>query len=261
MSFKNLVVDIEGGTAVVTINRPDALNSLNAETMKEIAEAMERLGDDPDVGAIVVTGAGKAFVAGADIAELSKMGGMDARDASQLGQRTFSLIENLPKPVIAAVNGFALGGGLELAMACDIRIASTKAKLGQPEVKLGVTPGFAGTQRLPRLVGFGRAKELLLVGEPIDAETALSYGLLNKVVGPDELMDAAKEMAGQIASRGPAAVALVKACVNKGTSADIATGGSYESEAFGLCFAIGEAPEGMKAFFEKREPAWLRKKK
>jgi enoyl-CoA hydratase len=260
MAFKNLAVEKDDGIAVVTINRPDALNSLNVETMKEIADAMGRLGDDPDVGAVIVTGAGKAFVAGADIAELSKMGGMDARDASQLGQRTFSLIENLSKPVIAAINGFALGGGLELAMACDIRIASKKAKLGQPEVKLGVTPGFAGTQRLPRLVGFGRAKELLLVGEPIDAETALSYGLVNKVVEPDELLDAAREMAGQIAARGPAAVALVKACVNKGTGTDVDTGGSYESEAFGLCFAIGEALEGIKAFFEKRDPAWLKKK-
>ncbi len=260
MALKNLTVERDGLIAVVTINRPDALNALNVETMTEIRDTMRDLGADPDVRAVIVTGAGKAFVAGADIAELSKMGGMEARDASKLGQETFSLIENLPKPVIAALNGFALGGGLELAMACDIRIASSRVKLGQPEVKLGVTPGFAGTQRLPRLVGFGRAKELLLVGEPIDAATALSYGLVNRVVEPDELMDAAKEVAGQIAARGPSAIALVKACVNKGTSADIDTGGSYESEAFGLCFAIGEAPEGMNAFFEKRDPAWLKKK-
>jgi enoyl-CoA hydratase len=260
MPLKNIAVETKGNVAVVTMNRPDALNALNVETMRELAYAMAELGADSEVAAVILTGAGKAFVAGADIAELSKMGGMEARDASKLGQRTFSLIENLPKPVIAAVNGFALGGGLELAMACDIRIASTRAKLGQPEVKLGVTPGFAGTQRLPRLIGFGRAKELLLIGEPIDAKTALSYGLVNKVVEPDELMDAAREMAEQIASRGPAAVALVKACVNKGTGADIETGGSYESEAFGLCFGIGEAPEGMKAFFEKRDPSWLRKK-
>lgn len=261
MAWKNLTVEKDGVVAVVTMNRPDALNALNMETMIEIQGAMRELVHDSDVGAIIVTGAGKAFVAGADISELSKMGGMEARHASKLGQETFSLIENLPKPVIAAINGFALGGGLELAMACDLRIASTKAKLGQPEVKLGVTPGFAGTQRLPRLVGFGRAKELLLVGEPIDAATALSYGLVNRVVEPDELLGAAKEIAEQIASRGPSAVALVKACVNKGTGADLETGGSYESEAFGLCFGIGEAAEGMKAFFEKRDPAWLRKKK
>jgi len=261
MAWKNLTVEKDGNVAVVTMNRPDALNALNMETMHEIQGAMRELVQDSEIGAIIVTGAGKAFVAGADIAELSKMGGMEARRASKLGQETFSMIENLPKPVIAAVNGFALGGGLELAMACDIRIASTKAKLGQPEVKLGVTPGFAGTQRLPRLVGFGRAKELLLIGEPIDAETARSYGLVNRVVEPDDLLNVAKEIAGQIASRGPSAIALVKACVNKGTGADIETGGSYESEAFGLCFGIGEAREGMKAFFEKRDPAWLRKKK
>lgn len=260
MGFRNLTVERDGYTAIVTINRPDALNALNVETMKELGEAMGALGADSDVAAVILTGAGKAFVAGADIAELSTMGGMESREASQLGQKAFSLIENLPKPVIAAVNGFALGGGLELAMACDIRIASSKAKLGQPEVKLGVTPGFAGTQRLPRLIGFGRAKELLLIGEPIDAQTALAYGLVNKVVEPEDLMEAAKTMAGLIASRGPAAVALVKACVNKGYDAHIDTGGAYESEAFGLCFAVGEAPEGMKAFFEKRDPAWLRKK-
>jgi enoyl-CoA hydratase len=261
MAWKNLTVERDGLTAVVTMNRPDALNALNMETMHEIQGVMKELAADPDVAAIILTGAGKAFVAGADIAELSKMGGMEARQASKLGQETFSLIENLPKPVIAAVNGFALGGGLELAMACDIRVASTKAKLGQPEVKLGVTPGFAGTQRLPRLVGFGRAKELLLVGEPIDAATALSYGLVNRVVEAEELLAVAKEIADAIAARGPSAVALVKACVNKGTGADLETGGSYESEAFGLCFGIGEANEGMKAFFEKREPSWLRKKK
>ncbi len=261
MAWKNLTVEKDGNVAVVTMNRPDALNALNTETMHEIQGAMKELVHDSDVGAIIVTGAGKAFVAGADIAELSKMGGMEARHASRLGQETFSLIENLPKPVIAAINGFALGGGLELAMACDIRVASTKAKLGQPEVKLGMPPGFAGTQRLPRLVGFGRAKELLLVGEPINAETALAYGLVNRVAEPDDLLDVAKEIAGQIASRGPSAIALVKACVNKGTSADVETGGSYESEAFGLCFAIGEATEGIKAFSEKRDPAWLRKKK
>jgi enoyl-CoA hydratase len=261
MDFKNITIEKDGLTAVVTINRPDAMNALNGDTMKELIHAMKEIEDDEEVGAIVLTGAGKAFVAGADIAELSKMGGMEAREASKLGQTTFSIIENLSKPVIAAINGFALGGGLEIAMACDIRIASAKAKMGQPEVKLGVTPGFAGTQRLPRLVGFGRAKELLLVGEPIDAQTAERIGLVNKVVEPDALMDAAKEMAEQIAARGPAAVALVKACVNKGTGADIETGGAYESEAFGLCFGIGDAQEGMKAFFEKREPAWRRKKK
>ena len=260
MTFRNLTVEKDGLVAILTIDRPDALNALNGETMREVNAAMRELGGDDGAAAVVVTGAGKAFVAGADIAELSKMSGMEAREASRLGQETFSLIENLPKPVIAAVNGFALGGGLELAMACDLRIASTKAKFGQPEVKLGMTPGFAGTQRLPRLVGVGRAKERLLIGEPIDAETAREYGLVNRVVEPDQLLDAAKETARTIAARGPAAVALVKACVSKGAGCDVETGGSHESEAFGLCFALGEAQEGVKAFFEKRDPGWLRKK-
>ena len=260
MSFRNIQVERDGLLAVVTVNRPDALNALDTTTMGEINQAMRELGEDDGVAAVIVTGAGKAFVAGADIVELSKLGGMKAREASRLGQETFSRIENIPKPVIAAINGFALGGGLELAMACDVRIASSKAKMGQPEVKLGTTPGFAGTQRLPRLVGLGRAMEMLLVGEPIDAETALRYGLVTKVVEPESLMAAAKELAAAIVSRGPAAVALIKACVNRGVNADIEVGGSYESEAFATCFALGEAQEGIDAFLGKRKPGWSRSK-
>lgn len=259
MTFSNLTVERDGQTAVVTINRPDALNAVNAETMTEIGKAMLELGADPDVRAVIVTGAGKAFVAGADIAELRTKDGMGAREISQLGQRTYSIIENLPKPVIAAINGYALGGGLELAMACDVRVASTRAKMGQPEVKIGTVPGFAGTQRLPRLVGFGRAKEMLMVGDPIDADTALAWGLVNRVVEPDALLDEAKAMAAQITRNGPAAIGLVKACVNKGTSTDVDAGGTHESDAFGLCFASGEAAEGITAFFEKRDPAWVKK--
>ncbi|MCK4679837.1 enoyl-CoA hydratase/isomerase family protein [bacterium] len=259
MTLKNLAVEKDGSVAVVTINRPDALNAINIETMTEIGQAMLELGGDADVRVIIVTGAGKAFAAGADISELQTRGGMEARDISQHGQRTFSIVENLSKPVIAAVNGYALGGGLELAMACDVRIASTRAKMGQPEVTLGLVPGFAGTQRLPRLVGFGRAKQMLLTGGPIDAETALSWGLVNKVVEPDALLDAAKEMAVRIAGNGPAAVGLVKACVNKGTSTDVDAGGTHESDAFGLCFASGEAKEGITAFFEKRPANWIEK--
>jgi len=260
VAWKNITVERDGMIAVLKVDRPDALNALDTTTMSEINDAMRELGEDDDVAAIIVTGAGKAFVAGADIAELRTASAMRAREVSMLGRETFSRIENLSKPVIAALNGYALGGGLEFAMSCDIRIASTKAKLGQPEVKLGVTPGFAGTQRLPRLVGLGRAMEMLLVGEPIDAETALAYGLVNKVVEPDELMDAAREMAEAIISRGPAAVTLVKACVNRGVNTDIEVGGSYETEAFGFCFALEEANEGIAAFLEKRKPGWLRKK-
>ncbi len=259
MTLKNLTVEKDGEIAIVTINRPDALNAINIETMTEIGHAMLELGRDADVRVVIVTGAGKAFAAGADISELQTKDGMESREVSQHGQRTFSIVENLPKPVIAAVNGFALGGGLELAMACDIRIASTKAKMGQPEVTLGIVPGFAGTQRLPRIVGFGRAKEMLLTGSPIDAATALSWGLVNKVVEPDALLDAAREMAVRIARNGPAAVGLVKACVNKGTSTDVDAGGTQESDAFGLCFASGEAREGITAFFEKRPASWIKK--
>jgi enoyl-CoA hydratase len=259
MTFKNLIVEKDGNVAVVTINRPDALNAINAETMAEIGGAMLELGGDPDVRVVVVTGAGKAFVAGADISELKKKDGMGARDISQLGQRTFSIIENLPKPVIAAVNGYALGGGLELAMACDIRIASTKAKMGQPEVTIGAVPGFAGTQRLPRLVGVGRAKEMVILGDPIDAATALSWGLVNRVVEPEALMDTAREMAARIARNGPTAVGLVKTCVTKGMSTDVDAGGMQESDSFGLCFGGGEAVEGITAFFEKRPASWVKK--
>lgn len=260
MDFKNISVERDGLLAILTVDRPDALNALDTTTMSEINDAMRELGEDESVGAVIVTGAGKAFVAGADISELSEAGAMKAREASRLGQETFARIENLPKPVIAALNGFALGGGLEFAMACDIRIASSKAKLGQPEVKLGLTPGFAGTQRLPRLVGLGRAMEMLLLGDPIDAETALRYGLVTRIVEPAELMDAAKELANTILSRGPVAIPLAKACVTRGVNTDIETGGFYESEAFGLCFATGEAQEGIRAFLEKRKPGWSRKK-
>jgi enoyl-CoA hydratase len=259
MTLKNLTVEKDGNIAVVTINRPDALNAINVETMIEIGSAMLEVGGDPDVRAVIVTGAGKAFVAGADIGELKTKDGMEARDISQLGQRTFSIIEDLPKPVIAAVNGYALGGGLELAMACDIRVASTRAKMGQPEVTIGAVPGFAGTQRLPRLVGVGRAKEMLMTGDPIDAETALSWGLVNRVVEPEALLDAAREMAARITKNGPAAIGLVKTCVTRGMSTDVDAGGMHESDAFGLCFGGGQAGEGISAFFEKRPASWNKK--
>ena len=259
MTLKNLAIDRDGEIAIVTINRPNALNAINVETMTEIGQAMLEVGADPEVRAIILTGAGKAFAAGADIAELQTKSGMEARDVSQLGQRTFSIIEDLTKPVIAAVNGYALGGGLELAMACDIRVASTRAKMGQPEVTIGAIPGFAGTQRLPRLVGVGRAKEMILTGDPIDAEKALEWGLVNMVVEPDALMDTARELAVRIARNGPTALGLAKTCVTRGMSADVDAGGMHESDAFGLCFGHGEAGEGITAFFEKRPASWVKK--
>ena len=258
MAYNNLKINRQQQAAIITINRPEALNALNSETFDELSDALGKLDGDESVSTIIITGEGKAFVAGADIAELKGMDAFQARAFSLKGQKVFEQIEALDKPVIAAVNGFCLGGGCELAMACDIRVASEKAKFGQPEVNLGTTPGFAGTQRLPRLVGEGRAKELLMTGDIIDAQAARQIGLANKVTAPEELMDAVMEMAGKIAAKGPAAVSLVKSVVHKGLQVDLASGSAMENDAFGLCFASGQAPEGMAAFLEKRTPKWER---
>lgn len=256
MAYNNLKISRKQQAAVIILNRPEALNALNSETFDELSDALEKLDGDESVTVIVITGEGKAFVAGADIAELKDMDAFQSRAFSRKGQKVFEQIESLDKPVIAAVNGFCLGGGCELAMACDIRVASEKARFGQPEVNLGTTPGFAGTQRLPRLVGEGRAKELLMTGEIIDAREAHRIGLANRVVDPDGLMDTVMELAGQIDAKGPAAVSLVKSVVHKGLQVDLASGSAMENDAFGLCFASGQAPEGMAAFLEKRKPKW-----
>jgi enoyl-CoA hydratase len=256
MEYENIEVSKEGRVGLIKINRPEALNALNSRTFDELSDALRKLNGDESVGTIVIAGQGKAFVAGADIAELKRMDTFQAKRFSLKGQEVFSLIESLDKPVIAAVNGFCLGGGCELAMACDIRVASEEAKFGQPEVNLGTTPGFAGTQRLPRLVGEGRAKELLMTGDIIDAQTARDIGLVNKVVAGEQLMDTVMALAEKINSKGPVAISLVKAVVHKGLQVDLASGGAMESDAFGLCFASGQAPEGMAAFLEKRKPKW-----
>jgi len=253
MAYKNLLFEKEGGIAIIRMNRPEALNALNSETFHELNRVFNEIDKDDTIRVVIVTGEGKAFVAGADIVEMKDMDGQDSRAFSQLGQHVFRRMETMEKIFIGAINGFALGGGCELAMACDIRIASEKTKFGQPEVSLGVTPGFAGTQRLPRLVGLARAKELLLTGDMIDAQTALDYGLVNKVVALESLLDEAKKLAQKILSKGPVSVRMVKACVTRGMQADIDTAGAFESDAFGLCFASGETKEGMSAFLEKRE--------
>ncbi|MDR3592147.1 MAG: short-chain-enoyl-CoA hydratase [Negativicutes bacterium] len=253
--YANLLFEKEGGIGIVTINRPKALNALNADTIKELDKMADQLANDDEVKVVILTGAGdKAFVAGADITEMQPMSAMEGRNWGKLGQAVFNKIENLPKPVIAAINGFALGGGNELAMSCDIRIASDKAKFGQPEVSLGIPPGFAGTQRLPRLVGKGRAKELLFTGDMIDAAEAYRIGLANKVVTSEELMDTAKALAKKIMSRAPLAVQICKAAVNEGLDVDLESGVAYEAEVFGLCFATADQKEGMAAFVEKRKP-------
>lgn len=256
MDFKNIIVDKEGRVGIVKMNRPDALNALNSETLRELKEVFAHLKEDDDVKVIIITGEGKAFVAGADIAEMKDMSPDQANDFSKSGQGVFDNIAKTEKPVIAAVNGFALGGGCELAMACDIRIASDKAKLGQPEVNLGIIPGFAGTQRLSRLVGAAKAKELIFTGDMVDAQTAHSIGLVNQVVPAEKLMDVCMEMAKKIASKGPTAVKLAKKVIDEGIQVNLDDGTTLESDRFAECFAGGEAKEGMSAFLEKRKPNW-----
>lgn len=253
--FKTIQVEIKEMKAFVTIHRPKAMNALNQTVIMELYDCMITLNNDPEVRAVILTGAGeKAFVAGADISEFPNMGTEEARDFARLGQQVFRFIEKMNKPVIAAVNGFALGGGCELAMACDIRIASTKARFGQPEVSLGITAGFGGTQRLPRLIGAGRAKELLMTGEMIHAEEAHRIGLANKLVEPEELLATAEEMAGKILRQAPIAVSYSKEAVNQGMNMDLDSACAKEADVFALCFASEDQKEGASAFLEKRKP-------
>lgn len=259
MEFKNILLEKEGNIAVMTINRPASLNALNSETLKELDIAVDVLAEDEDVLAVILTGAGKAFVAGADITEMKDLNVNQGRKFGLLGNKVFRKLETMEKPVIAAVNGFALGGGCEISMACDIRLASSKAKFGQPEVGLGITPGFGGTQRLPRLVGASMAKQLIFTGEIIGAEEALRIGLVNKVVEPEKLMEEAKEMAKKIASNAPIAVKLCKAAINRGIQCDIDTAIAYEAEVFGECFSTEDQKEGMTAFVEKRDKCFRNK--
>ena len=256
MGFKNVIFEKDGKIAYVKMNRPDVLNALNSETFYELSDLFSQIEKEKVLRVVIVTGEGRAFVAGADIAELSKMNQLEARDFSQLGQMVFNQIENLRIPVIAAVNGFALGGGCEFAMSCDVRWASEKAKFGQPEVSLGLTPGFAGTQRLARICNHSVAKELILSGNFIDAQRAYEIGLVTNVVPPDKLLEEVKGLAEKIASQGPVAVRLAKQAINRGFDSSFETGRAYESEVFGLCFSHPESKEGLTAFLEKRKPNW-----
>ena len=256
MELKNLSLQKDGSVAILKINRPQALNALNTETILELERAVDELNKDDSVRVVIVSGEGKSFVAGADIAEMRNMDALQARAFAQTGQRVLAKLENMEKPVIAAINGYALGGGCELALACDIRIASEKAKLGQPEVGLGVIPGFAGTQRFARLCGISVAKEMIFTGDLIDARAALEIGLVNRVVADEALMSEALAVAKKIASKGPLAVKLAKTVINRGLDTNFQTGASYEAEAFGVCFSTSEPKEGMTAFLEKRPPKW-----
>lgn len=253
MELKNVLLEKEGNLAIVTINRPKALNALNSETLKDLNTVIDDLEKDNNIYAVILTGAGeKSFVAGADISEMKDLNEEQGREFGILGNKVFRRLETLDKPVIAAISGFALGGGCELAMSCDIRIASEKAKFAQPESGLGITPGFGGTQRLPRIVGLGKAKELIYTGEIIKADEALRIGLVNKVVPVESLMDEAKKMAGSIIANAPIAVKLCKDAINRGTQVDIDSAIKVEAEDFGKCFDSEDQLEGMTAFLEKR---------
>lgn len=254
MELKNILLEKEGHLAIVTINRPKALNALNSETLRDLDVVLEDLENDNNIYSVILTGSGeKAFVAGADISEMKDLSEEEGREFGLLGNRVFRRLEKLDKPVIAAISGFALGGGCELAMACDIRIASEKARFAQPEAGLGITPGFGGTQRLPRLVGEGRAKELIYTCAMIKADEALRIGLVNKVVPLDALMEEAKNMANTIIANGPIAVKLCKDAINRGMQVDIDEAIEIEAGDFGKCFSTEDQKEGMSAFMERRD--------
>ena len=251
MDYRNILVATEDGVTTVTVNRPDKLNALNAETIAELTHLFLNL--PAGTGAAILTGSGKAFVAGADIAELAGMTGVSAKEVSARGQAMCLAIERSPVPVIGAINGFALGGGLEVALATNIRLASEKAKLGLPEVTLGIIPGYGGTQRLPRIVGEGRALEMIATGQMIDAAEAYRIGLVNRVLPPEELMDAAVAMARKILKNGPLAVRYAMEAVNRGGSLALGEGLALEEILFGLVSSTADMKEGMKAFLEKRK--------
>ena len=260
MEFRTLGFTVQDRIATITVNRPDKLNALNDATVAELDGAIADVLARDDIGGAILTGAGtRAFVAGADIAELATQGAFDARTRAQRGQALLARIEESPKPVIAAVNGYALGGGCELAMACHIRIASESAQFALPEVTLGIAPGYGGTQRLPRLVGKGRALQLILTGERIDAQEAHRIGLVNKVTAPDELLATAEAMMRQILARGPIAVALCIDAVNRGLDVSLEAGLELEAQHFGLLATTADMREGMQAFLEKRQPKFTGK--
>ena len=255
-SFETLRLDRQGRVAIITINRPDKRNALNIKTREEGAALLDQLRDDDSVGVVVFTGAGdKAFVAGADIGEFAGRTAITQRDV-MTSRSLFTAIDTFPKPVIAMINGYCLGGGCELALACDIRIASQNASFGQPEINLGIIPGGGGTQRLPRLVGEGKAMEMILTGEIIDANTAFAIGLVNHVVPADQLQTKTLEIATRIAEKSPIALQLAKEAVKLASKSNLDEGLRREVDLFALCFSTEDKNEGVSAFLEKRKPAW-----
>lgn len=251
-----IILEKDKATAIITISREKALNALNSQVIDELSQAIDAVKADKDIRALIITGAGRAFVAGADIGVQSVFDVREGRQWGRRGSAVFREIELLQIPTIAAVGGFALGGGCELALSCDMIVADEKAKFGQPEVSLGITPGFSGTQRLPRRVGTAKAKEMIFTGRMIDAYEADRIGLINKIAEPGKLMDEAKALAEACIKNAPAALRYAKACIDRGMQTDIDTGIAIENELFAMCFATEDQKEGMKAFLEKRKPVF-----
>ncbi|MEM7310023.1 MAG: enoyl-CoA hydratase-related protein [Planctomycetota bacterium] len=257
MAFENILYDVEGGIGTVTINRPKVLNALNDATLHELGDAFDKCASDDAVRCVIVTGSGdKAFIAGADINELAKMNPLQAKDIAAFGQSVLSRLENMGKPTIAMVNGFALGGGLELALACSLRTGSTAAKIGLPEVSLGIIPGYGGTQRLARVAGPGVAREWVLTGDMFDASEAHRVGVFNRVFAPEELREGTMKLAGSILSRGPVAVRFALEAIQRGAQMPQAEGETMECDLFGLIATTDDMREGMNAFLEKRKPSF-----
>jgi enoyl-CoA hydratase len=256
MAYQFLLFDVADRIATITVNRPDKLNALNDGTIAELGQAIDEAIRRDDVGGVLLTGAGRSFVAGADISELESQSPLEAQRRARAGQAIFRRFETSPKPTIAAINGFALGGGCELAMACHVRLASEKAKLGQPEVKLGIVPGYGGTQRLPRLVGRGAALKLLLTGDMIDAAEAHRIGLVDQVTAPDALLDTARALLAAMIVNAPLALAGCIEALDRGLGVTLEEGCTIESDFFGLLSATADMKEGMRAFLEKRPPTF-----
>ncbi|MFA6334881.1 MAG: enoyl-CoA hydratase-related protein [Bacteroidales bacterium] len=256
MEYQQLIVSTENHVCTIKINNPATLNALNTSLLKELDVALDEVEKDPEIYVLVITGEGRAFVAGADITEMADLNAAQGKRFGDFGAMVFRKIETLSKPVIAAINGFTLGGGCELAIACDIRIASENAKFGQPEVGLGITTGFSATYRLPRIVGVAKAKELLFTGNVIGAAEALEIGLVNQVVKPEELMEKTMQMAVTIASKAPIAVKYTKEAIEYGLNHDAESAIDHETDVFGSCFSTNDQKEGMKAFINKQKPVF-----
>lgn len=259
LNLENIKLKIEENVAIITMNRPKALNALNNQTLEELNNIIDGISADNEILGVIITGEGKGFVAGADIVQMQSYKAEEGRNYAEYAQSTFNKIEALGKPVIAAVNGYALGGGCELSMSCDLRIASDRAVFGQPEVNLGVIPCFGGTQRLPRLIGSGRAKDLIFTGRMVKADEALAIGLVNKVVPADELLNEVQNMMNTIISKAPMAIKYSKISINKGADLDLSNALELEKDLAALTFASKDKDEGMTAFIEKRDPKFINK--